>query len=100
VKETLFNKLMGLTGGARVLDLFAGTGISALRHCHVKLPRGFRRRKPKEFVDLRENLKKLRVEDGFSVTPIDVFKYLKRYEGEPYQIILADPPLRRSGRMT
>ena len=93
VKETLFNKLMGLTGEARVLDLFAGTGnlgIEALSRdaTHVD----FVEENRKSLAILRENLNKLRITSGFAVLPLDVFKYLKRFEGAPYNLILADPP--------
>lgn len=93
VKETLFNKLMGLTGDARVLDLFSGTGnlgIEALSReaAHVD----FVEENRKSLAILRENLNKLRITSGFTVYPLDVFKFLKRHEGEPYHLILADPP--------
>jgi 16S rRNA (guanine966-N2)-methyltransferase len=93
VKETLFNKLMGLTGDARVLDLFSGTGnlgIEALSRdaAHVD----FVEENRKSLAILRENLNKLRISDGFKIYPLDVFKYLKRFEDAPYQLILVDPP--------
>jgi 16S rRNA (guanine966-N2)-methyltransferase len=93
VKETLFNKLMGLTGEARVLDLFSGTGnlgIEAISReaAHVD----FVEENRKSLSILRENLNKLKITAGFTVFPLDVFKYLKRFEGEAYQLILADPP--------
>lgn len=93
VKETLFNKLMGITADARVLDLFSGTGnlgIEALSRdaSHVD----FVEEHPKSLMILRENLKKLRILEGFKIHPVDVFKYLKRFDGDGYGIILADPP--------
>ena len=93
VKQTLFDKLMGLTGEARVLDLFSGTGnlgIEALSReaSHVD----FVEENRKSLSILKENLNKLRITDGFKIHPVDVFKYLKRYEGAAYQLILADPP--------
>lgn len=93
VKETLFNKLMGMTEGARTLDLFSGTGslgIEALSReaAHVD----FVEENRKSLSILRENINKLHITSGFTVYPLDVFKYLKRHEGEPYQLILADPP--------
>lgn len=96
VKETLFNKLMGEIEGARILDLFSGTGGLALE-C---LSRGA------DWVDLvenhkislriiRENLALCKVESGYKIHPIDVFSYLKKYRGDPYDVILADPPFTR-----
>jgi 16S rRNA (guanine966-N2)-methyltransferase len=93
VKETLFNKLMGHFESARVLDLFSGTGnlgIEALSReaSHVD----FVEVHPKSLVILKENLSKLKIKENYKIFPIDVFKYLKRYEGPAFQIILADPP--------
>jgi 16S rRNA (guanine966-N2)-methyltransferase len=93
VKETLFNKLMGWTEGARVLDLFSGTGnlgIEALSRDAAFVE--FVEEHPKSLRILRENLSKLKVTEGFAVEPVDVFKFLKRFSGDPFHIILADPP--------
>lgn len=93
VKETWFNKLMGAIEGARVLDLFSGTGNLAIE-C---LSRGA------AFVDLveshpasleiiRANLAKFKIESGFKIRPVDVFRFLTDFSGEPYDLVLADPP--------
>ena len=93
VKETLFNKLMGLVEGARVLDLFSGTGNLAIEAISreaqwVDLVESH----PKSVQIIRENLTHLKIQDGFKIFPMDVFKYLKSYSGAPYDLILADPP--------
>jgi 16S rRNA (guanine966-N2)-methyltransferase len=88
---------MGRIEGARVLDLFSGTGNLAIE-C---LSRGA------DWVDLveshgkslaiiRENLALLKVTEGYGIYPIDAFKYLKEYAGVPYDVVLADPPFTRS----
>lgn len=93
VKETLFNKLMGQVEGARILDLFSGTGNLAIE-C---ISRGA------QFVDLveshrksleiiRKNLTLLKITEGFKIYPIDAFKYIEAFAGEPYDIVLCDPP--------
>ena len=97
VKETLFNKLMGRIEGARILDLFSGTGNLAIEAISreaawVDLVENHR----KSLAILRDNLKHLKIEDGFKVHPIDAFKYISGFEGEPYDIVLADPPFTRS----
>ncbi len=97
VKESLFNILMGQIEGARVLDLFSGTGNLAIE-C---LSRGA------EWVDIveshrksvaiiRENLAALKISEGFKIFPIDAFKYIRDYEGPPYDVVLCDPPFTRS----
>lgn len=94
VKETLFNKIMFDLEGARVLDLFCGTGNLGLE----ALSRGARH---VTFVDAhkqsllitRENITKLKVDKSdYQVLQKDVLAYLKTYEGEPFDIIFADPP--------
>lgn len=97
VKESLFNILMGEVEGARVLDLFSGTGNLALE-C---LSRGA------SFVDIvenhkvslriiRENLQALGVESGFKVHPVDAFKYIRDYSGDPYDLVFCDPPFTKA----
>ena len=41
---------------------------------------------------LRDNLTKLKIKEGIELLPLDVFKFLKRHQGPPFDIILADPP--------
>ena len=97
VKETLFNKLMGQVENSRVLDLFSGTGSLAIE-C---LSRGA------AFVDLvenhkkslgiiRENLNLLNIQEGFRIHPVDAFSYIKSYQGEGYDLVIADPPFTQS----
>ena len=94
VKETLFNKLMFQVEGARVLDLFSGTGNLGLE----ALSRGARE---VVFVDdhkssirlLQDNLALLKVsKEEFQITQRDVFKYLAAFDESPFQLIFADPP--------
>lgn len=97
VKESLFNILMHQVEGARVLDLFSGTGSLAIE-C---LSRGA------AFVDLvennrkslsiiRQNLESLKINEGFKIHPVDAFKYIKSYQGGPYDLVIADPPFTRA----
>lgn len=94
VKETLFNKLMFDIEGARVVDLFSGTGNLGLE----SLSRGAREvifveKHPKSLEILRQNLAKLKVPaSDYRIVNMDVLAYLKSYEGEPFDIIFADPP--------
>jgi 16S rRNA (guanine966-N2)-methyltransferase len=93
VKESIFNKLQGYIDGARVLDLFSGTGnltceaISrgAASVDAVELSR-------KSINIIRDNLELLEIEDQVQIINDDVLKYLKRYSGPAYDLILADPP--------
>lgn len=93
MKGSIFNILQGEIEDARVLDLYAGTGnltcesISrgAAHVDSVELNR-------KSILIIKENLKLLDIEDEVNVFQDDVLKYLKRYEGLPYDLIIADPP--------
>lgn len=94
VKETIFNKLMHDIGDARVLDLFSGTGNLALE----SLSRGAtfvlaveQHRNSLELI--RKNSKLLAVQaEELQVHGQDVFGFLKAYQGDSFQVIIADPP--------
>lgn len=93
VKETIFNVLMGSFEGARVLDLFSGTGNltaeavsrGASHVDSVEMNRS-------SLKIMRENFQKLKIENHIQIHGLDVFKYLSGYKGEPYDIVLIDPP--------
>ena len=92
VKEALFSIIQFEVPGARVLDLFGGTGQLGIE----ALSRGA---KSAVFVDagepacklIRENLKRTRLEQQASVIRSDYLQYLKRSR-EQFDIILLDPP--------
>lgn len=93
VKESIFNKLQGYFEGARVLDLFSGTGNLACESISrgavsvdaVELSK-------KSIQIIRENLQLLDIEREVQILNDDVLKYLARYQGPPYDVIIADPP--------
>lgn len=94
VKETLFNKLQFQIEDAAVADLFCGTGnlgIEALsrnaRFCT------FVEKNPKSLSITRQNLEKLKVPASvYKIVNMDVISYLKSYQGDAFDLILADPP--------
>lgn len=94
VKETLFNKWMTEVEGAKVLDLFSGTGNLGLeslsRGCvHVD----FVELNLKSIQILKKNIELLKLEPAeYSIYKQDALLYLKKYQGEAYNLILADPP--------
>jgi 16S rRNA (guanine966-N2)-methyltransferase len=88
---------MGQVEGARVLDLFSGTGNLAIEclsrgAAFVDLVENHR----KSLAIIRENLNKLGIEGDYKIHPVDAFKYIRDYSGEPYDLILVDPPFTRS----
>lgn len=94
VKETLFNKWMTDVEGAKVLDLFSGTGNLGLE----SLSRGavhvdFVEAHSKSIQILKKNIDLLKLKPTeYNIYKQDVLLYLKKYEGEAYHLILADPP--------
>lgn len=94
VKETLFNIIQFDVEGARVLDLFCGTGNLGLE----ALSRGAREvlfveKHPKSIQIARQNMEKLKIPAGVArIQNDDVLRFLQKYEGEPFDIVFADPP--------
>ena len=92
VKEALFSIINFDIPGARVLDLFGGTGQLGIE----ALSRGA---KSAVFVDagepacklIRENLRRTKLEAEGKVVRADYMDYLKRCR-ETFDIILLDPP--------
>ena len=92
VKEAMFSIIQFEIPGARVLDLFGGSGQLGIE----ALSRGA---KSAVFVDatenacklIRENLKRTKLEQEGRVVRSDYLDYLKRCR-ETYDIILLDPP--------
>ncbi|HEU4672558.1 MAG TPA: 16S rRNA (guanine(966)-N(2))-methyltransferase RsmD [Candidatus Limnocylindrales bacterium] len=96
VKQTLFAILEPDLPGARVLDLFAGSGAAGIE----ALSRGaaaavFVERDPRAVAAIRENLARA----GFGrpaalIVPADVLAFIGRplEEHPPFDIVIADPP--------
>jgi 16S rRNA (guanine966-N2)-methyltransferase len=94
VKESIFNILQNRLSlrGARVLDLFAGSGSLGFE----ALSRGAAR---VVFVDewpeatkvIEENSKLLHCEDRCEIVKADVYKFLRYADGQ-YDLVFVDPP--------
>jgi 16S rRNA (guanine966-N2)-methyltransferase len=92
VKAAIFSSLAEKIPGARVLDLFAGSGalgIEALsRGCDSA---AFVESDRRAVETIRRNLEKTRLEGA--VHPMDAFHFLdRRAEPHAFDIIFADPP--------
>lgn len=93
VKESLFNIWQGYLDGARVLDLFSGTGNLGLE----ALSRGahsacFVDAHPKSIQILRQNIAKLKITEEHEVVSQDVFRFLAKYQEPAFDLIFIDPP--------
>lgn len=96
VKESLFSKLGDVVEGARVLDLFAGTGslgLEALSRGASSVLAVESHRQSQGII--RENVKLLELEDQFELRGQDVFKFLKSESG-PFDLVLIDPPFTKA----
>jgi 16S rRNA (guanine966-N2)-methyltransferase len=93
VKNAIFNSLVEFVPGARVLDLFAGTGglgIEALSRgaASCKFIESDRR----ACDSIRRNLEKTKLTAG-EIIPSDVLRWLDRSAPEAaFDLIIADPP--------
>ena len=91
MRETLFNWLQGVIGGARCLDLFAGSGALGLE----ALSRGARavvfvEHAPAIARALRDTLATLGG-TAASVVTADAFRYLAG-PAQPFDVVFLDPP--------
>ena len=100
VKEAIFSSLGEAVIGARVLDLFAGSGALGIE----ALSRGatsvlFVDEDRQSTMAIEKNLAKTKFRAR--VTGQDVFKFLKRYSStENFGIIFADPPYEQTKSRT
>jgi len=93
VRDAWLTELEGELAGARVLDLFSGTGALGLE----AISRGARY---VDFVEngagalhaLKANIAMLRVKDRTRLFKKNVFQFLDVLDGREYALALADPP--------
>lgn len=94
IKETIFNKWMMYVDGAKVLDLFAGTGNLGLE----ALSRGathvtFVEKNNKSMNIVKENIALLKIDKSeYQVQQKDVLTFLKQEKDTVYDLIFIDPP--------
>jgi 16S rRNA (guanine966-N2)-methyltransferase len=95
VREGLFSSIGTRVEGARVLDLYAGTGAVGIE----ALSRGAQRAmfvdgSPAAVAAVRENLRLTSFEDRGSVQRSDVLRFLERFRDPPqgFDLVFLDPP--------
>jgi 16S rRNA (guanine966-N2)-methyltransferase len=96
VREALFS-MLGDVSGARVLDLYAGSGALGIE----ALSRGaseavFVERDPRAVAALRRNLEAVGV--SAAVAQSDALAFIRRDRG-PYDLVFADPPYDSASRV-
>jgi 16S rRNA (guanine966-N2)-methyltransferase len=96
VREAIFSSIGEAVAGARVLDLFAGSGALGIE----ALSRGaasavFVDANPRCAACVRENLRRVRLEG--SVQVMDALAFVRLYaEPDGYDLIFADPPYEKT----
>jgi 16S rRNA (guanine966-N2)-methyltransferase len=100
VREGLFSSLGGRLEGARVLDLYAGTGALGIE----ALSRGaehavFVESSPAAVTAVRDNLARTGLEDRTTVHRSDVRRFLERrpVDTEGFDLVFLDPPYESGG---
>lgn len=93
VRETLFNWLMPVLPGARVLDLFAGTGALGLE----AVSRGagsavLVERDPALAAALTATVARLSTKETVSVVQADALAWLSMAKGRTFDLVFLDPP--------
>jgi len=96
VREAVFS-ILGEVSGARVLDLFCGTGALAIE----ALSRGAAEA---TLVDTRpaaarRNVESVELEDRAQVIRADAARFLRRAEPGSFDLVLCDPPYRLADRL-
>lgn len=95
VREALFSILQTVIPGARVLDLYAGTGAVGIE----ALSRGagavvFVESDPASLRLLQTNLQRCGNPEQAQVVRSDVERFLQRADQDPFDVVFADPPYR------
>ncbi len=92
-RETLFNWLQPVLPGARVLDLFAGSGALGLE----SLSRGASEavlveRDPSLCASLKATVARLQGGESTRVVQSDALAFLRGHAGEAFDVVFVDPP--------
>ncbi len=95
IRQVIFSSLAEVVPGARVLDLFAGTGWFGIEALSRGASSATFVEKEKEAVEcIRENLTHCRLKGD--VRQADVLAFLEKAPEKPFDLIFADPPYVKS----
>lgn len=93
VREAWMSALGGRLDGLRVLDLFAGSGALGLEAASRGADEVVLVERARSSVRvIRTNVQALGADDVVRVVEDDVFRFLRRLDGPPFDVALADPP--------
>lgn len=97
VKESVFNKLQGEWDDAKVLDLYAGTGNIGFEAISRGAASVTAVELSSKSIDIiRRNVEELKIGREHRIVKDDVVKWIARYKGEAFDIVMADPPFTES----
>jgi 16S rRNA (guanine966-N2)-methyltransferase len=93
VREAIFSRLQDEVEGARVLDLYAGTGALAIE----AISRGARsatavEANAKVARFLARQVDALGIREAITISNTPAQRFVARYAGPPFELVLADPP--------
>lgn len=92
-REGLFSSLAEAVPGARVLDLYAGTGALGIEALSRGAEHGVFVERDREAIGtIAENLARTRLSDRAEVVRADAEGFLAAAEGPAFDLVLADPP--------
>ena len=99
LRETLFNVLAGEVAGARVLDVYAGTGAVGLE----ALSRGaaavtFVEQDRRAVALVRRNLARCGASDAYVIVARDAAEALRSGRFDPFDLVFLDPPYADASR--
>lgn len=95
VRETLFNWLAPYIGGARVLDVFAGSGALFLEAMSRGAAKGVALDSNRDAIsNIRENMGILRCTVG-EVQQTDALRYLDTTPSTTFDVVFLDPPFNK-----
>jgi len=93
IKEYIFSQVGEFTAGARIIDLFAGSGALGIEALSRKAREAvFVDKSYRSITVIRKNLQKMGLESA--VIKADALRYIKNFKNEPFDLIFLDPPYR------
>ena len=93
VKESIFNIIQNEIDGAKVLDLFAGSGAIGLEFLSRGAKEAVLCDKSKDSIEvIRKNINKIHMEEKTKVFNTDFETCLEKIKNQQFDIIYLDPP--------
>jgi len=93
VKESVFNILSPMIEGARVLDLFSGTGnLGFEAFSRGAMSVDMVEKSPRSIAIIKKNMAHLKVTAGIEIHREDAIDYVRGYTGKAFDLVLIDPP--------